>query len=70
MQEWLVKKAVLTDAGPTSDGVAQEVLAINPGFVEGSHQWSTWMQGVTELHSTPILFRTRDYQSVNQMTAQ
>lgn len=70
MQEWLVKKAVLTDAGPTSDGVAQETLAINPGFVEGTHQWSTWMQGITEIHDSPIIFRTRDYQSVNQMTAQ
>jgi len=70
MQEWLVKTAILSEAGMDDSGVAQEVLAINPGYVEGSHQWTTWLTGVTEIHKAPIVFRTRDYESVNQMTAQ
>jgi len=68
MQEWMLKEATLSEAGPDDGDVAQEPLSLESGFVEGTNEFSDWLYGVTEIHDSPVIFRVRDFSSVNQMT--
>ncbi len=68
MQEIMVKEATISEAGPDDGSVAAEPLNMPIGYVEGSNQWSTFLEGYTELQDSPILMRVRDDSSVNEMT--
>jgi len=70
MQEIMVKEATLSESGPDDSDVAAEPLALEVGYVEGSSQWSTFLNDVTETQDSPILYRVRDDSSVNAMLAQ
>lgn len=68
MQEYMIKKATLDDAGAGDEDVAAESLSINPGFISGTHEFSEWLEDITELHESPILMRVRDDSQYNEMT--
>jgi hypothetical protein len=37
------------------------------GFVEGTHEFSDWLYGVTETQESPVLFRVRNDTADNAM---
>ena len=67
MQEVMIKKATLDDAGAGDEDVAAEALSLNPGFVDGASEFTEWLEGITEIHDSPILLRIRDDSNVNEM---
>ena len=70
MQEFLVKSAIINDSGASDDDVANEPLDLGVEYIEGAHSWADWFYGITEVHDSPILFRTRDAVAAVQMIAQ
>jgi len=70
MQEVMIKKATLDDAGAGDEDVAAEALSLNPGYEAAGHEFTEWLEAVTEIHESPVLFRVRDNSNVNEMTIQ
>jgi hypothetical protein len=68
MQEILVNAATLSDAGPNDDNVAREVLALDVEDT-GANAWAVHLTGNTLIHKSPIVFRVRDFDPINQMFA-
>lgn len=67
MQEWMTKEATITESGADDSDVAMEPLALNMGYIEGTNEFTKWLQGITEIHDSPVLFRVRDDSSDNEM---
>ena len=67
MQEFLIKEGTFGDAGGDDSEVMMEPFTLDIGYVQGSSEWDDWLYGYTELHDSPILFRTRDSSSANEM---
>lgn len=78
-QEFLIKKATLTESGPDDSDVAQEPLSLSIGYItDSSNPWAEYMSyddgtksGVVEqtgLQDSPVVFRVRDSDPENKMT--
>lgn len=67
MQEFMIKEAVISEAGPDDSDVAAEPLNLSAGFVcSATHPFSDWV-ATTEAQSSPVIFRVRDYEPQNEM---
>ena len=68
MQDFIIKEIVINNAGPDDGAVAQEPLDISAGFVcEEPHAFTPWLEGVTEVQKSPVVFRMRDFHAENEM---
>jgi len=70
MQEMMFKEVLISEAGPDDGDVAAEPLKMSSSFVcaEDNAFTDDWLFGNTELHKSPVVFRVRDFSSVNEMT--
>jgi len=67
MQEIMMKEVTLSESGGDDSDVMAEPLMLECGFIEGTSEWTDFLNGVTELHDSPAIFRVRDDSSDNEM---
>jgi hypothetical protein len=70
MQEMMFKEVLISEAGPDDSDVAAEPLKMSSSYVCGGTSQFTadWLYDNVELQDSPVVFRVRDYSSVNEMT--
>jgi len=67
MQEIMMKECTFSESGGDDSDVIQEPVALEIGFLASTSEWSDYLNGITELHDSPAVFRVRDDSDVNQM---
>ncbi|MHA1790277.1 MAG: hypothetical protein ACTSXT_13775 [Candidatus Helarchaeota archaeon] len=68
MKEFMIKKSTLKKAGADNSDVAKEPLEGSVDYVKSvDNTFTDRLQGVSELHNSPILMRVRNFDSENQM---
>ena len=67
MQEFMIKEAVISEAGPDDGDMAAEPLNLSAGFVcSETHPFSDWV-GMSEAQQSPVVYRVRDFNPITEM---